>query len=93
MPSSKTRSEAKKRLELVKAYILKYWRTFFTSPTSREIADNFRTSTSVVATWLLKLENEGWIIPRAGPGSLKRGCARQIIPTTIVEILQSIPET
>jgi transposase len=87
MPDKKTRSAARQRLELVKGFILLYWKTSYTSPTSREIAAHFSTSTSVVSTWLIKLEDEGWIAPRP-----EKGYARHIIPITVMKILSTIPE-
>lgn len=76
---------ARARLELVKAYILDYWRTFSTSPSRREIADRFQTSTSVVETWIVKLEKSGWMVQR------RAGLTRQIVPAKVREMLKSIP--
>jgi hypothetical protein len=91
---NKHRMKARLRLEQVKAYILRYWRLHCISPTTHEIACRFRTSTSVVSTWLTKLESEGWMVQRPPKEGSGRGKARQIVPALVKQaLLAAIQET
>ncbi len=80
------RSRSSERLKSVKAWILDYWATSFQSPSMEEIAEHFKTSKSVVSSWLDKFERDGWITPRT-PGR-----PRNIIPAHVAGLLKELDQ-
>lgn len=70
------------RLEQVKAYIREFWEKNHYSPSTNEIAAEFKTSTSVVKYWMVEFEKSGWIEPR------RPATVRNIVP---VEIFKGRP--
>ena len=69
-----------KHLEYLE-FIRDYWKRRRCSPTTREMADRFHTSTSVVSYHLDTLEQAGLILPR------DKYATRAIIPVEIAEAL------
>lgn len=69
------------RTQEVLRYIVDYWRLNKKSPSLRDIADEFQTSTSVVSWYLDKLVKSGDILPKA-PGE-----SRSIVPAEVVQAI------
>ena len=74
-------SPDQKRRYIVYQYILDFWREHKKSPSLRDIADEFRTSTSVISYYLDALVEDGYIMPRT------EGEARTIIPVVIADAI------
>jgi len=72
------RNRAKECLE----FVIDFWGKHYFSPSTREIADHLKTSTSVVNYYLLQLENDGYILERT------EGNARMIIPKEVEEAIR-----
>lgn len=78
-----TRKRVKRapRRQQVYDYIMWFWKNTHTSPTNRQIAEKFQTSTSVIDYYLKGFEKEGLIEKRP------QGAARSIVPFEIAKIL------
>jgi SOS-response transcriptional repressor LexA len=68
------RTETAKKIEAIKDYIRSYRKKYCMSPAIRDIANEFKMSTSTVAYYINILDREGWLRPR------QPGLSRNIIP-------------
>lgn len=73
-------SPSQKELAILE-FCIQYWRENFRSPTTREIADQFNTSTSYVSYCLDSLKDFGLIYK-------ENSIARGIVPMEIVKLLE-----